>query len=238
MIDALLERPFRCRPKPAIPVQVGRNRVRALRAVKPLGPHGPVRPHVQLLRGTDDASLDDLDGAAQAGFGAALVAHLGRQVLFLGDLTHLARLVNRLDQRFLAEAVLAHLHGPQCGGAVIVVGSGDGHRVNILADFVQHLAVILVFLDLGELLGELLGLLVERVGVHVAHSNEIGSTMDGVAAVAVPLPAHANAGDVDAVVGAEHPAYIREGAGDDPRGQRGTAKKLTTSKRVRFGGGD
>ena len=41
---------------------------------------------MQFERFADHAGLDDLDGAAQAGFGAALVAHLGGQVLFLGEL--------------------------------------------------------------------------------------------------------------------------------------------------------
>ena len=95
---------------------------------------------------------------------------------------------------------------------MIVVGSGYGHRVNILADFVQHLAVILVLLELGELLGELLGLLVQRVGVHVAEGDNVPAALGGVAAVAVPFAAHADAGDVDAVVGSEHPAHIGEGA--------------------------
>ena len=169
---------------------------------------------MQLEGIADDTRLDDLDSAAQAGFGAALVAHLGRQILFLGDLAHLARLIDRLDQRFLGEAVLAHLHRPEGCHAMIMVRRGNGHRVNILANFVQHLAVILILLELGELLGELLGLRSERVGVHVTDGNNVPATMGGVAAVAVPLSVHADAGDVDAVVGSQHPAHIGEGAGD------------------------
>ena len=82
-----------------------------------------------------------------------------------------------------------------------MVGRGNGHRVNVLAHFVQHLAVILVLLELGELLGELLGLLVQRVGVHVADGDDVAAATGGVAAVAVPFAADADAGDVDAVIG-------------------------------------
>ena len=50
---------------------------------------------------------------------------------------------------------------------MMMVRRGNGHRVNVLANLLQHLAVIAVLLEVGELLGELPGLLVQRVGVEL-----------------------------------------------------------------------
>jgi len=80
--------------------------------------------------------------------------------LFFRELPHDARLADGLDKRLLAEAVLAQPHRPDGRHAMMMVWRGNGHlrRVNVLADFIQHLAVIAVLLELGELLRELLGL--------------------------------------------------------------------------------
>ncbi len=67
LINVLLEGPLARRPEPHIPVQVGRNRVRALRAVKPLGPDRAIGPDMHFERIADHAGLDDFDRAAQAG---------------------------------------------------------------------------------------------------------------------------------------------------------------------------
>ena len=118
---------------------------------------------MQLEGFANDAGLDDFNGAAQAVFGAALVAHLRGQVLFLGQLTHEAGFLDRLDERLLAEAVFAHLHGADGGDAVMMVRGGNGHGVDVLAHLVEHFAVILELLELRAFLRELLGLLAERV---------------------------------------------------------------------------
>ena len=171
---------------------------------------------MQFERFADHAGLNDLDGAAQAGLGAALVAHLSGQVLLFGELAQEARLVDGLDERFLAKAVLAHLHRPDGRHAVVVVRDGNGHRVNVLADFVQHLAVIAVLLELGELLRELPCLRAQGIPVHVADGDNVAAAVGGAAAVAVAFAADADAGDVDAVIGPQHAPDIREREGTAP----------------------
>jgi hypothetical protein len=97
--------------------------------------------------------------------------------------------------------VFAHLHRPDGRDAMLVVGGGNGDRVNVLADFVEQLAVVAVLLELGELLRELLGFRAQRIRVHIANGNDIAAALVGVTAVAVAFAADANAGDVDAVIG-------------------------------------
>ena len=77
---------------------------------------------MQLDRVANHPGLDHLDGPAQTALGASLVAHLRGQLVFRRHLSHQPRFIHRLDQRLLAEAVLAQLHGPEGRRAVIVVG--------------------------------------------------------------------------------------------------------------------
>ena len=235
VIDVLLEGPLAGRAEPEIPVQVRRDRVLPARAVQALGPDRAVGPDMQFERFADHARLDDFDGAAQAALGAALVAHLRRQVLLFGQLPHHARLADGLDQRLLAEAVFAHLHRPDRRHAVVMVRRGNGHRIDVLAHFIQHLAVIAVLLGWGNFSANCLAFLPSVLLVHVADGHDVAAALRGVAAVAVAFAAHADAGDVDAVIGAQHPAHIGEGEGGRARGQRGAAEELTASEGVRFG---
>ncbi len=133
----------------------------------------------------------------------------------------MARFIDRLDQRFLAKAMFAHLHRPEGRHAVMMVRRGNGHRVDVLAHFVQHLAVIVELLELGKLVARTAWPSPPTVMlVHVADGDDIAAAIRGVAAVAVPFAADADAGDVDAVIGPQHAPDIREGEGGGARGQQ------------------
>ena len=69
-----------------------------------------------------------------------------------------------------------------------VIRNADGHCIDLTTDFVQHLAVILEFFGIGELLG----LFVERTFVHVANGDDVGAAGGGIVAVAVPFAANAD----------------------------------------------
>ena len=114
-----------------------------------------------------------------------------------GHLGHQPGLVDRVRQRLLAEAVLAHPHGHQRGRGVGVVGRADGHRVDALAHLVEHLAEVGVALGLGK---PLLAGVVQRAFVDVADGDHVAGVA-GVARIARALAANADAGHGDRSLG-------------------------------------
>jgi len=113
-----------------------------------------------------------------------------------------------------------------------VIRGGNRHRVNVLAQFVQQLAVVPVPFELGELFGDLFGFAIQSLLVHIAERHDLAAAIYGVADVAVAFAAHANAGDIDAAVGAEHPAHRGEGQRHRAGGQGGAPEKLTAGEGV------
>ena len=93
---------------------------------------------------SDDTGLDDFDGATEAIGCGSLVAHLGREFLFAGEVAHEAGFPNGLSEGFLAVDVLAHLHRHDGGNAMKVVGGGDGDRVDFVSDGAEHFAEVRV----------------------------------------------------------------------------------------------
>ena len=160
----------------------------------------------------------------------ALVAHLRGDLGLLGDLAHLAGLVDRVRQRLLAVDVLAHLHGHDADHGVQVVGRGSHHRVDVLLGF-EHLAEIGVVLGVGEFLGETR----QDVLVHVAEGHDVDHVLLACATADV-ANAHAvqsHAGNVELLLGAAWPA--------PPKTCRGTiamlaaaAPAVTTARRLNW----
>ena len=176
----------------------------------------------------------DFDRAAQTGFGTALIAHLGGEFLLVGQAADGASFIHGLDEGFLAKTVLAHLHGADGRDTMMVVRSGDGHRIDILPHFLEQLAVVLEFFDVRELLGELTGFLVQRGGIHVADRHDITTTLGGIGTVTVAFAAYADARDIDALIGAQHTAHVRKGERHCPGRNGGAAEKLAASKSMGF----
>ena len=182
----------------------------------------------------DDAGLDDFHGATQAITGAALIAHLcGHFHLFRG-VTHQARLVDRVRQRFLAIHVLAHLHGHETGDRVDMIRGGDDDRIDLLAHFFEHLAEISIGLRAGK--GFLVGLGVGRgprvqsVLIHVAKGDDVASELGRLIGVTAAFAAGPDDGDVEARVEILPAEERGRSAEDDTRGQGGVFDELTTAQ--------
>ena len=230
MIDALLVRPLRGGAEPRFPVQLRRHRVLARRPIQTLGPDGAVGPNMTFERIADDPGVDDLNPAPQPVEGAALVAHLRSQVLLFGQPPHCPGLKDGLDQRFLAETVLAHLHRANGGDPVVMVRSRNRHRVNAVVHVLEHPPVIPVLLDFRKLVLKLPGLPGQPVPVHVADGHNVAAASRRVAAVFLALAADADAGDVDALIGPQHPPDIREREGRGAKRQGRAAQKLAAGE--------
>src|SRR5262249_302468 len=100
-----------------------------------------------------------------------------------------------------------------------------------VAELLEHLAEVVELLQVGELGGELGGLLVEVVVVDVAHGDDVAELGD-VVGVAVPLAADADAGAVELLLGrlaVGRPGGAAGGPEADAGGQgRGFLQELTT----------
>ncbi len=123
----------------------------------------------------------------------------------------------------MAVNVLAKLHRSHRGHGMLVVGRRNGYGVDVLAHFVEHLAVVLVFLGGGMRLEALLAAL----PVNVAERHDVLHPI----VVSIPdigraFAANANAGDVKLVAGGtkafaqhmtRHDEKTAEGRGTDCR---------------------
>jgi hypothetical protein len=84
--------------------------------------------------------------------GEALVAHLGRDLIFDRGLLQEARFPDGAGERLFDVDVLAALHAGEGDGGVHEIGHADGDGVDILALFLQHHAEVFVLGSLLELL--------------------------------------------------------------------------------------
>ena len=141
--------PHRRGTNPKIPIESRRNRIFARGPINPLRPDRTIAPNVQFERLADQAGLNDFDGATETAAGASLVAHLGGDLLLPGEVTQVAGLENRVGQRFLNVGVLAHFHRARGGECMMMVGRGNDHRVDVLANFVEHFTVVAIDFGLG-----------------------------------------------------------------------------------------
>ncbi len=87
----------------------------------------------------------------------ALVAHLRGDFVLGGHFGQLPRLGDVVAQRLLAVDALAQLHGDHRRQGVMMVGGGDEHGVDLLAELVEHLAVIVEALGLDAAFARGLG---------------------------------------------------------------------------------
>jgi len=143
-------RPVARRPQPQRPVEPGRHRRLIRRDRGVLGPHGAVRPVMNLAQGADGAAinpaLDFLDVRAVAG-GEKMRGHL----CLPGPLDHPPRLQQAVGQRFMHHDVLALFHRRNRHRRMQVVGGHhlDGIHIPLLR---QQLAKIGVGCAAPELL--------------------------------------------------------------------------------------
>ncbi len=136
-----------------------------------------------------------------AGLGAALIAHLRGQFFPRRQIAQLARLEDRLRQRFLAINMFAHRHRHRAGHPVAMVRYGNRDRIDGRAHFLQHFAEIAIQFGLLDISAPWP---FEMPFVHVAKRDEIAAATRRIVRVAVAFAVDADAGDVDSVIGAEN----------------------------------
>ena len=145
-------RPLLGRTEPDIPVESGRDLLLLAQ------PRQHVESRVDRLAAAvdrvdvaDRAILDPFAERANRIEGVALVAELGHDLVLLGRLHQGPDLADGMGQRLLAIDVLAPLDRRHRRHRVGVVRRADDHRVDLVAHLLEHLAIVLVHLGLGEL---------------------------------------------------------------------------------------
>ena len=186
----------RGRADPQVPVQRLRNFFFRQRMIDALRPDGTVGPGVHFLDRADLAGPDHFAQLPDAFARVALVAHLRGDAIFARRITQHAGLEDRPGHGLLAVDVFAALHGPHRRDGVGVVGSGNGHRVDVAALLVQHHPVVFVRLGVRKLLERLGGV----VPIGVRQGDDVvphGTAHD----VAMALATGADRGDVQLLIG-------------------------------------
>ena len=107
-----------------------------------LRPNRAVGPNINVLDFADDAGVVPFPYEAPAFIGMPLVAHLGYDASLCGEIFELVGLPDSAGEGLFAEHVLALGYRPRRNRIVHVVGSGDGHSVDLLVHLVEHYAVV------------------------------------------------------------------------------------------------
>src|SRR3954453_7929829 len=114
-----------------------------------------------------------------------------------------------MSQRLLHERRLAHLHRHRSDDRMAVIRRADSYRVDVLTDFVQHLAEVVIFLRFGPADGREIQALV----IDVANRHDVAE-FARLLRIARSLATDANAAEANALVG--RPALARRDAAQSP----------------------
>ena len=180
--------------EPKIPIEAFGNRRRFLRPM--FRAIAAVEPDVGFANVANDAAPNEFNGAAQASFGGALVAHLRDDFVFGSSFAHDARFVNGARKRFFAVNMLAAFHGRDGGNGMGVIGRGDENGVDLLFHFVEHFAEILIAFGSGMFLVDVTG----AFEIDVAEGDEVVAHVGKSVEAAAALAADADARDVEFAV--------------------------------------
>ena len=131
-------RPHLRGPHKEIPVQGLGHLHSASRFHEPLRPYGTVCPAVDLVNISDYSGPDPFGKLAAIVERVSLVAHLGRDLVFLCQFSQEPGLVNRVGERLLDIYMLAESHRMGGHDGMCVVRSGYDNGVYILAHLVKH----------------------------------------------------------------------------------------------------
>ena len=162
-----------------------------------IGSIAAIKPDVRFAHLANGAAPDQFNGATQPIFGAALVAHLGDDLVLERGQAHDSRFVHRAREGLFTIDVFAALHGRHRGDGMSVVGRGHQHGIDLLVHLVEHPAEILERLGLGMLLVNV----ARPLCVHVAQRHDVHARPGKVIEVTPSLAADADAGDIQLVVG-------------------------------------
>jgi len=151
-----------------------------------LGPHRTVGPNVDLFDIAENPCLEFGRSASEPRALGALVPHLRSRFGGGCEFGDLASFPNRPGQWLLGVTSLAHLQRHSGGHRVGVVRCADGHRVDVLADLIEHLAEVIEGLCIFKVFVLLAA--VEGVVVDIANRDDlsvVGSIL-GVAGAFAP----------------------------------------------------
>ena len=167
---------------------------------------------MHLAYGADGTVLDPLAKSPDRIVGMPLITQLGNNLEFAGSVHQGTHFANRVRQRLFAINMFAHPHGPHGNDGVGVVGCAYNHGIDLLVHRIEHFAKIAMLLRIGEL-GETLG---GVFGIHIAKSDHVlaGAGFD----VRPPLPADADPGNVELVIGGSRATQAKDIAGHDGNG--------------------
>ena len=197
-----------------------------------LRPDRPVGPDVDLLDRPEDArSGCTSTPCAEAVVGGALVAHLGARASSRRPASRITR-ASSTDQvsGFWQKQCLPIRMAMTLAGAWRVVGRADGDGVDLVAQLLEHLAVVVVLLRLGVLRRPSC----RGVLSSMSQRATISPCRPGVVGVAVPLAADADAGEADLLVRRTGTGRTGEGRGPARKngpgdaGQRGLRQEIAS----------
>ena len=128
----MVERTFRRRTEPEVPIQTIRDSFGFLRALEPLRPERTVRPVCDFAHRPDRAVPNPF--AEQAGGFGGLVAdgNLRGNARFASDFSDAARFIDGVRQRLLAKNMFALLHCGSGDGGMKMVRSANNDGVDVL----------------------------------------------------------------------------------------------------------
>ena len=155
-----------------------------------------IKPQVGFTDLANRAAPNQLDGATQAIFGAALVAHLGDDLVLERGLAHYSRFMHRAGEGLFTINMFAPLHRCHGGHGVRVVGRGDYHGIDLFVHLVQHPPKISEWFGLGMPLEDV----ARSFLVHVTQTNEVHTEAGNVVKVRSSLAANTDAGDIQLIV--------------------------------------
>ncbi len=170
MVDVCGIRPFGCGAQPQFPVQRrGDVRLRWSPGARVILLPLHADPGVNFLDLADYAFLQQPRSQPVFKVGVNLVSHLRDELFLFGEQPHLTRFPDRVRQRLLAITVFAAIHGEHRGRSVHVIGGRHDDGIELVAQLLDHLAVIGEVGDARKMLVDL----IKPVRIDIAESDEL-----------------------------------------------------------------
>ena len=181
----------------------------------------------------DGARPDPFAQAADSITGVPLIAELRDHLVFVGGRHKLADFMDRVGQRFFAIDMLAAPHGRHGDDGMGVIRRADDHAVNLLAQLVEHHAIVREAFGV-RIFGEFLG---GVVFIHVAQRDDVVAQSRHLIHVGPTPAADADAGDVELLVRGKAFRTAQQPAGkkvEQGHAYTGAIEKLSAVDRTGF----
>ena len=214
---------------PLVPMQIGGDR--QLRRARTFTAVGAVGPTVGFRDLANRAGPDVFAQLAIAFLAVALISHLRGNFCLGRHRAHLPRLGDVVADGLFAIDVYAPLHCHHGRQGVVVIGRGDEHRVNLLAQLVEHFPVVgerLNFAGVAAFVGQRLLDGGNALVVHVHDSNQVFIERGFQVLHRPPAAADLHDANFFASIGSGEDVEGR--SGQDAGGERALFQKGTTSQ--------